>query len=119
MTKKPKPFNFDREIKSFLRNYGIVTGQDLKKIETRLNRIEKLIKDLPRPRPKRRPARGGDSQTAWRQVLDVIPVKGGVGVAEIKEWTGFNDKKVRNIIFRLDKEGKIDRIRRGLYVASS
>ena len=51
-------------------------------------------------------------------VLDVIKrYKSGVGFKEIQSQTGFEEKKVRNIIFRLDKIGKIRRVSRGIYVA--
>jgi DNA-binding transcriptional regulator PaaX len=42
----------------------------------------------------------------------------GLGFSEIQAKTGFGDKKIRNIIFRLNKIGKIKRKRRGTYVAA-
>jgi hypothetical protein len=55
--------------------------------------------------------------TATDQVLGVIKrSKEAVGVAALKEKTGFDDKKVRNIIYRAFTGGKIKRSGRGLYV---
>ena len=57
--------------------------------------------------------------TATEQVLKIIKrSKKGVNVSTIKTRTGFDDKKVRNIIFRTTKEGKIKKIGRGVYVGA-
>lgn len=54
--------------------------------------------------------------TATDQVLKIINrSKKGVDTATLKKKTGFEDKKLRNIIFRANKEGKIQRAERGLY----
>jgi hypothetical protein len=103
------------------KNYNVPTLKDIDRIIARLDRIEKLIRlsmknNQIRQEDPKRPIRGRDYKTAWEQVLGVIPLKGGVGVADIKWRTGFNEKKIRNIIFLLDKEGKIFRISRGVYV---
>ena len=44
--------------------------------------------------------------------------KKGVDVPTLKEKTGFDDKKVRNIVFRATKEGKIKKFGRGIYVGA-
>jgi predicted transcriptional regulator of viral defense system len=41
----------------------------------------------------------------------------GIGIAEVREQTGYDDKKLRNIIFRLNKMEKIQRVSRGSYKA--
>jgi hypothetical protein len=52
-------------------------------------------------------------------VFEVIKrFKKGVGFSEIQERTGFGEKKLRNIIYRLHKMKKISRKSRGIYVAS-
>jgi DNA-binding transcriptional regulator PaaX len=58
------------------------------------------------------------AQTAVDVVLDVIKhSRHGIGFAEIQAKTGFGEKKIRNIIFRLNKTGKIKRKSRGIYIA--
>ena len=42
----------------------------------------------------------------------------GLGFAEIQAKTAFDEKKIRNIIFRLNKTGKIKRKSRGIYIAA-
>ncbi|MHC4244993.1 MAG: hypothetical protein ACYSU4_21495 [Planctomycetota bacterium] len=57
--------------------------------------------------------------TATEQVMRIIRrSKKGVNVSTLKSRTGFDDKKVRNIIFRTTKEGKIKKIGRGIYVGA-
>ena len=57
--------------------------------------------------------------TATEQILDIIKrFKKGVDVPTLKERTGFDDKKVRNIVFRASKEGKIKKFGRGIYVGA-
>ncbi len=57
--------------------------------------------------------------TATEQVLKVIRrSRKGVDVPTLKKKTGFDDKKVRNIIFRTAKEGKIRKTGRGIYVGA-
>ena len=42
--------------------------------------------------------------------------KKGVDTATLMKKTGFDQKKVRNIIFRTYKQGKITRVEKGIYV---
>ena len=44
--------------------------------------------------------------------------KKGVTVALIREKTGFDDKQIRNCIYRAKKQGKIKNLKRGVYVSS-
>lgn len=55
--------------------------------------------------------------TAAEQVLKVINrAKKGVDTATLMKKTGFNNKKVANIIFKLKKQGKINNPEKGLYI---
>ncbi len=57
--------------------------------------------------------------TAIEVVLDAIKrSKQGIDFSGIQAITGFNEKKIRNIIFRLNKIGKIKRKTRGIYIAT-
>jgi len=57
--------------------------------------------------------------TATDKVLGIIRRSTkGVNVSTLKTKTGFDDKKVRNIIFRTTKEGKIKKVGRGVYVGA-
>ncbi len=57
--------------------------------------------------------------TVTDQVLKIIMGrKRGVDVATLRKKTGFDDKKITNILHRAFKEGKIKRIGRGIYVGA-
>ena len=57
--------------------------------------------------------------TATDEILKIIKrAKKGVDVLTLKKKTGFDDKKVRNIVFRAAKEGRIKKSGRGVYVGS-
>ncbi len=58
-------------------------------------------------------------QTDSDKVFQVIKrYKRGADVPKIKARTGFNDKKISNIIHRAFKRGLIKRVGRGLYTAA-
>jgi hypothetical protein len=58
-------------------------------------------------------------QTATDKVLKIIKgSKRGVGAATLVKKTGYDLKKVRNIIQRTYKMGKIKRVGKGIYVGS-
>ena len=53
------------------------------------------------------------------KVLQVIRGhKKGVDVAKVKKKTGFADNKVRAIVHRASKQGKIKRVKRGVYISA-
>jgi len=121
--KKGKSVSFDAMIKFFMSNYSIPTKRDVEKLVERLDRIERAIVTLSANRSRRNPeAKTSDKQpvtTAADLVLKVIGrYPEGVGLAEIKLQTGHPDKKLRNILFRLHKMGKIHRKIRGIYLQS-
>jgi len=61
----------------------------------------------------------GAKMTATQQILGIVRrSRKGVDVPTLKVKTGFDDKKVRNIIFRASKEGKIKKVGRGIYVGA-
>ena len=65
---------------------------------------------------KKAPAKGGKI-TDTEKVLEIINrSKKGVDTATLMKKTGFNQKKVRNILNRTYKQGKITRVAKGIYV---
>ena len=121
--KKGKSVSFDAMVKFFIQSYNIPTKKDIDKIEARLDRIERLLKaGGPRGRrdaAKVRTANKGASVTALDSVFDIIKrSRNGTSFKDIQAKTGFDDKKIRNVIFRLNKMGKITRKSRGIYMPS-
>jgi hypothetical protein len=118
MTSKTRNASFNAMVRFFLQYYNIPTRKDFDKIINCLDRIEKAVQAMNLPASPERPQPSQPRVTESSTALDVIrDYKDGVDFAGIKSRTGFDDKKIRNIIFRLDKIGKIKRIRRGIYVA--
>jgi len=117
--RKGKPVSFDAMVKFFMHNYNIPTKRDIDGLNDRLDRLEKLIKTMaPRSRRSTSTSNGASPANATETVLQLIRrSKNGIGIAEIREQTGYDDKKLRNIIFRLNKIEKIMRVSRGSYKA--
>ena len=118
--KKGKSVSFDAMVKFFMNTYNIPTKRDVEALMIRLDRIERLIAASDAGKGNR--ARGSKSAgrppvtTASDLVLEIIQRhQEGVGFSEIKLQTGYGEKKLRNILFRLHKMGKIKRISRGVY----
>jgi uncharacterized Zn finger protein len=57
--------------------------------------------------------------TDTAQILDIIKrSKKGLDVVTLQQKTGFGEKKIRNMIYKAHKEGKIRRAGRGVYVGA-
>jgi uncharacterized protein (UPF0335 family) len=121
--RKGKGVSFDAMVKYFMQTYQVPTKKDVDKLIERLDHLEKMIKAAGSSGRTRRPPADKTSRPkvallASDAVFEVIkPYKEGVGFGEIQEKTGFGEKKLRNIIFRLNKMDKIKRVSRGVYVA--
>ena len=66
--------------------------------------------------PKKAPAKKAVKETASDTVLAIVNrSKKGVNSATLAEKTGFDKKKVANIVFKLRKQGKIKSVGKGVY----
>lgn len=123
--KKVKSVNIDSMFKAFIKTYDLATKQDIEKVSAKLDRLEKLMKQTSGKAMKSAGGKDKDmidksEMTASGAVLKVIRnSRQGADFARIQAKTGFEDKKLRNIIFRLNKIGKIERKTRGIYVSSA
>ena len=127
--KKCKSVSFDAMVKFFLQYYNIPTRNDIIKLMDKIDRLEMLIKSsLINGKgaaisgiqvSKSKTSIGRTATTSTDSALEVIKrFRKGVAFADIQARTGFEDKKLRNIIYRLHKMGKIVRKSRGLYIAA-
>jgi hypothetical protein len=115
--RKGKTVSFDAMVKFFMHNYNIPTKRDIDGLNDRLDRLERLIKAM-HPRTRRSAAKSNDGSpgSATETVLALVKrSKNGIGISEVREQTGYDDKKLRNIFFRLNKTEKIMRVSRGRY----
>ena len=68
---------------------------------------------------KRVAARKGQKPSPTAQVLEAIKSqRSGIEIAALKKATGLASNSIRSILYRASKEGKIKRIRRGVYVSA-
>ena len=119
--KRAKSVSFDAMIKFFMQHYNIPTKKDMNNLIIKIDRLEALIRSMPAPgKGKRLDGKAGFNLplTASDIVLGVIKKTGQVGAdfAEMQAETGFKEKKLRNIIFRLKHIGKIETKSRGIYI---
>ena len=119
--RKGKTPSFDAMVKFFMRQYNIPTKKDVDKLMAKLDRLENLIERsvINNYNADVRSGRRKTAMTAIDVVLETVKrSKQGIDFAAIQAKTGFDEKKIRNIIFRLNKIGKIKRKSRGIYIAS-
>ena len=127
--KKGKSVSFDAMVKFFLQYYNIPSRNDIDKLMAKMDRLEMLIKSSAMTgngcatsgikASGSRASTGSTEMTSTDSALEVIKrFRKGVAFADIQARTGFEDKKLRNIIYRLHKMGKIVRKSRGLYIAA-
>lgn len=120
-TRKDRPVTFNAMVKLFMQKYKIPTRKDIDKISAKIDHLEKLVKKSEASAMAEKPAKKvvlltNAPMTATDAVLEVIrKSETGTSFSKIKEETGFQEKKLRNIIFRMSKLGKIKRIERGIY----
>lgn len=126
MKKRRKSYSVDAVIRFFLQYYNIPTKQDIEQLMKRMERLESALKAARVPGRKTTKAggmkgsgkkgRGRAKMTATERVISVMKRSPkGIGIAEMKKKTGFEDKTIRNIVFRLSKQGTIRRTGRGIY----
>jgi len=106
-----------------------VIGKELTKL---VNQIEKLatalgkaekpkaksVKTAPKSKAvsKKTPTKGGKTTDTDKVLAIINRSKKGVDTATLMKKTGFDQKKVRNMLNRTYKQGKITRVAKGIYV---
>ena len=96
-----------------------------KKLTTIKLKVDKLIATVeksetkPTKAPKAPVRKKAVRITDTDKVLNIIKrSKKGVDTATLVKKTGFDQKKIRNIVFRASKQGKIKRADKGIYVGA-
>lgn len=108
--------NWESFIKMLLQGLDIPTKENISFLHTRLDKLEQLLyqKHLAKVKTGRKSEkRQRNASSIALEVIAKYPK--GTDFKTIKSATGFDDKKVRNIIYRLDKLKKIKRVKRGIY----
>lgn len=117
MIEKPENgTNWEGFIKILLNRLDIPTKEDIHFLHARLDKLEQFLYQKHPAAKKEKTASTVRQKSASSIVLEVIANHPkGTNFKTIKTATGFDDKKIRNIIFRLDKIKRIKRVRRGIY----
>jgi hypothetical protein len=107
-------------IKTIMKRLDIPSRNEINHLKAKLDRLEKVLYQKQSgngfPTDEAAHEMPPRSRIASTVVLEIISARpNGTDFKTIKEKTGFNDKKLRNIIFRLDRTDKIKRIKRGIY----
>ena len=103
-------------------------NRDIKALERKMAKLiaiavaekSEKVTTTKRAPAKKAPAKKRTAQpTATDQVLNIIKrSKKGINAATLMTKTGFDLKKVRNILQRTYKQGKIKRVEKGIYVGA-
>ncbi len=121
-----------KEVEIFLKTIGDGLKALVKGIESAAEQIDALTKTesarKPKAAPKEKPAPKAKAKPAERAVAKKAPTasdtvygiikrsRNGVNMAALKKKTGFNNKKIANIVYKLKKQGKIKSAAKGVYV---
>jgi hypothetical protein len=110
----------------------IPTKGDLDRLTKRVEALEKALRTQKKaskvsarakagrkaPAKKKPVSKAKPKMTSAEKILQVMKKsRSGMDVAALKTRTGFEDKKIRNVLFRLSKQGKVKRTGRGVYKA--
>jgi len=97
-----------------------------KRAERLVKAAEKLQKSKPAVKPKTKPVKKivvkkPTAKKATKTTADIVlsiikKYKKGVGTAALMEKTGYNQKKIANIVFKLKHQGKITSVGKGVYL---
>ena len=109
-----------RNLDSVLKTLNAL-AEKVKKMQSQLEGDEpkKVSKAAKKPTAAKKAAakKPYKGKTAYQTVLEIINrSKKGLTTKQLKTKTGFNDKKIANIIFKARKEGKVKSEKKGLYI---
>jgi hypothetical protein len=121
MTESAQPgVTLEAIVKSILGWLDLPSREEIEKINTRLDRLEKKVLKRKSRSPVRAPSSGSRERKRRSSASDVVLEAianhpEGVAFKTIQTETGYTEKKLRNIVFRLDKLNRIVREKRGVY----
>jgi len=118
--KKP---DLEGAIAFIISKYGIVTMKDFKELIIKIERLDASIKRIAIEykdiscKKQSRPAKQHNARPMYKDILDLIRAyKNGVNFETLYRETGFEEKTIRNILYRMKTTGKITTASRGVYV---
>ncbi len=112
---------FKDDLQSVVKSLKSLTHKT-ERMAKRLSKLEKAAAKRPKARARvkttrKTAAKKATKRTASNTIMDIIKrSRKGVEAAALKKKTGFDNKKIRDIVYRLKKHGKIKTERKGFYV---
>ena len=111
-----------KDLAAVLKSLNNLT-QKVKKMGTLIDKPEKVKKaKAPKTQTKpvkkaaiKKPAKEKSGETAYATLLANIDAK-GTSVKDLKSKTGFDSRKISNLLYRAKKQGKIKNEKKGVYV---
>jgi hypothetical protein len=114
--KQENEINSENLIKTILGAFDIATKSDITELQNRVDKLERLIVRQKTMETGKAAKYKKRADTATSTVLkEINKYHEGTNFKTIQTATGFEERKLRNIIFRLDKFNKIKKIARGKY----
>ena len=115
---KEQHISWEGVIRTLLDRLEIPSGSELRELHKRLDKLEALVYQKAPDGRKTKEKRRKSRKSASDIVLEIITkFPEGTDFKTLKEKSGYEDKKLRNIIYRLDKIGRIEKVERGVYKA--
>ncbi|KPA17251.1 hypothetical protein MHK_002523 [Candidatus Magnetomorum sp. HK-1] len=117
----PKDYpNFESLVSSFLSKLDLATKSDVHSLMDRIDQLEKLIATVAENTEKNismnKPGQQLTNQSISDQVLEILKASDTpMTYAQLRNVSGLDEKPLRNVIYRLNKLGRIETIKRGQY----
>jgi len=115
----PKEYtNFESLISGFLSKLELATKSDVQSLMERIDHLEQMIASVATDSGirKKQESKSAANQRISEQVLEILSNKDSpMTYAQLKEVSDFDEKALRNVIYRLNKLGRIETVRRGQY----
>lgn len=103
-------------MKKILEKINIPSKEEIDLLKKRVAKLEKTMKIDKDKKPEKTRKYTNKKRTATSIVIDIISKSPkGATFKDIQAKTDFDERKLRNIIFRLNKLNKIERIKHGRY----
>jgi hypothetical protein len=119
----PKEYpNFESLISSFLVKLDLATKSDVQSLMERIDHLEQIIESIAKMSNNKpiHKTKAGQSQRVSDQVLEILGKnKVPMTYTELKEISSLDEKSLRNVIYRLNKLGRIETVKRGQYIISN
>jgi len=115
----PKEYpNFESLVSGFLSKLELATKTDVQSLMDRIDQLEQMILSVAGESEKQSLLQSNamSHQSISDQVVEILKQNNEpMTYAELKQTSGLDEKPLRNVIYRLNKLGRIETVKRGLY----